>query len=81
MKLLKSLMIVGSALGIYAAVKKYFRKPKLEKPEPDIPPHINKYEDMQPKEIKEQFKQRIAAGEWLTTEEYEDMMTILARTD
>lgn len=81
MKIVKGLIIVGSAVGMYAAIKKYFRKEKPEKSEQTIPAHINKYEDMSPDEIKTQFKQRISAGEWLTTEEYEDMMTVLTAAD
>ena len=75
MKLIKGLIVAGSAIGIYNILKKNNKKRKparLQKTYIDIQP-TNKYKDIEPARVREEFKQRIAAGEWLSEDEYADM--------
>ena len=81
MKLVKQLIIISSAIGIYHAVKKIKnkRKPVRKKITKDKTVYVEKYNHMKPEQVREQFKKFIAEGEWLSLEEYEEMMKAMKR--
>ena len=87
MKFIKALIMVGSAIGVYSIVKKYKTKQKsaeVKQPPPANMQRINKYKQLTPGKVREQFKERIAAGDWPSKDEYADMadaMKILAAKD
>lgn len=75
MKFIKSLIIAGSAIGIYSAIKKFRKKqkPGRVKHEPVNIEQRNNYKQLTPEQVREQFKERIAGGKWLSEEEYAAM--------
>lgn len=81
MKILKSVIIVTSAVGLYEALKNYKNKNKPVRRRRINETQTDRYKNLSQAELKEQFKQRIASGEWLSKEEYEHMMKAIKKNN
>ena len=75
MKLRKTLIVVSSLLGIYSTVRKYqkSKRPVRTKRRQVIAHPTNRYSTLTGDQVREEFKNRIAAGEWLSQDEYTQM--------
>ncbi len=76
MKLRKTLIIVTSFLGVYNTVRRYQKKrrPARTRHKQITIQQTNTYLQLTPGQVREEFKKRIAAGEWLSQNEYSYMM-------
>ena len=75
MRLRKSLIVFSSLLGVYNTVRRYHKKRRLVrvKHKQINTLQANKYLQFTPAQVREEFKNRIAAGEWLSQDEYTQM--------
>lgn len=80
MKFRKTLIVITSLLGVYNTVRKYqkHRRPTRVKTKQTIKP-ANKYVTFTSQQVREEFKNRIAAGEWLTEDEYTHMIEAMKK--
>ena len=76
MKLRKTLIIVTSIFGVYSTVRKYQKKKRTVSAKLKIVTLLqtNKYLLLSQEQVLSEFKKRIAAGEWLSKDEYTQMM-------
>ena len=76
MKIRKTLIVITSLLGIYSTVRKYqkSKRPVTTKRKQMNSQQTNEYLHLTAEQVREEFKKRISAGEWLSPDEYTQMM-------
>ena len=79
MRFPKTLIVVTSWLGVYKTVRRYQKKKRPVRPRRRLinTQQTNKYLHLTADQVREEFKNRIAAGDWLNQEEYTQMMNAM----